>query len=80
MTVTVFSKPSCPQCVNTKKMLTSMGLEFKEDSLIENQEARDNFVSMGYMSAPIVEVAQEDGSVQRWAGFIPEMIKGLKVA
>lgn len=34
----VYSKPSCPNCVNAKKLLTSKTLEFKEIILDVGQE------------------------------------------
>lgn len=82
MTVKVYSKTQtvCQQCNMTKKLLTRQGIDFVEESLEENKEARNNFAAMGYMSAPVVEVERENGEIERWAGFIPDKIRGLVVA
>lgn len=79
MNVRVYSKTmtSCPQCKKTKDLLKRQGISFVEESLEENSEARDRFVAMGHMSAPIVEVSKDDGTIQRWSGFNLDMIRSL---
>lgn len=71
MTVRVYTKPDCRQCVLTKTLLAAEGVEFVEESILEP----DNLAAakaMGLMSAPVVVA---DG--EQWAGFRPEKIKDL---
>lgn len=77
MTVTIFGKPACGECNKTKSDLNKLGINYSVVDLTQDDNARENFMAMGYMSAPIVEVDKGDGSVDRWAGYIPELIKEL---
>jgi glutaredoxin-like protein NrdH len=70
--ITVYSKPACVQCEQTKKLLTKNGLEFDVIDITQDEEAYNKVVEMGFMSAPVV-IAGEDS----WAGFQPDKINGL---
>ena len=70
--ITVYSKPACVQCEQTKKLLTKNGLEFKTIDITQDEEAYNKVVEMGFMSVPVV-IAGEDS----WAGFQPDKINGL---
>lgn len=70
--VTVYSKPACVQCEQTKKLLTKNGIEFETIDITEDIDAYNKVVEMGFMSVPVV-IAGEDS----WAGFQPEKINGL---
>ena len=70
--ITVYSKPACVQCEQTKKLLTKNGLEFETIDITEDVDAYNKVVKMGFMSAPVV-VTDNDS----WAGFQPDKINGL---
>lgn len=70
--ITVYSKPACVQCEQTKKLLTKNGLEFETIDITQDAEAYDKVVAMGFLAAPVV-VTENDS----WAGFQPEKINGL---
>jgi glutaredoxin-like protein NrdH len=70
--ITVYTKPSCVQCEQTKKLLTKNGLEFETIDITQDTEAYDKVIAMGFLAAPVV-VAGEDS----WAGFQPDKINGL---
>jgi len=70
--ITVYSKPACVQCEQTKKLLTKNGLEFDVIDITEDAEAYDKIVGMGFMAAPVV-ITDNDS----WAGFQPDKINGL---
>jgi glutaredoxin-like protein NrdH len=70
--ITVYSKPACVQCEQTKKLLSKNGLEFDVIDITQDSDAYDKVVSMGFMSAPVV-VTDDDS----WAGFKPDKINGL---
>lgn len=70
--ITVYTKPACVQCEQTKKLLTKNGLEFTTVDITEDAAAYDKVVAMGFQSAPVVIT---DGDA--WAGFNPAKINGL---
>jgi glutaredoxin-like protein NrdH len=71
MTV-VYTKPSCIQCEQTKKMLDKNGTEYTTVDITQDQEAYDKVVNMGFMSVPVVISGE-----QSWAGFQPDKINSL---
>jgi glutaredoxin-like protein NrdH len=72
MTITVYTKPSCVQCDQTKKLLTKNGLEFDTVDITEDTAAYDKIVSMGFKAAPVVNAGDD-----WWAGFNPAKINEL---
>jgi len=70
--ITVYSKPACVQCEQTKKLLTKNGLEFDTVDITEDVDAYNTVVEMGFMSVPVV-ITDDDA----WAGFQPDKINGL---
>lgn len=72
--VTVYTKPDCRPCWATKRKLTQLGIEFEEESLLDegNLAAAK---ALGHMEAPVVVVAPTGaGSEHSWSGFRPDMI------
>lgn len=72
--VTVYTKPSCPQCVMTKKVLDKLGIEHDTVDVTADPEAHAYVTGLGYQQAPVVVVG--DGE-QHWSGFSPDKLKGL---
>lgn len=70
--ITVYTKPACVQCEQTKKLLAKNGLEFDTIDITEDEVAYDKIVGMGFLAAPVV-ITEDDS----WAGFQPEKINGL---
>lgn len=70
--ITVYTKPACVQCEQTKKLLTKNGHEFATIDITEDQAAYDKIVAMGFAAAPVV-ITDDDA----WAGFNPAKINGL---
>jgi glutaredoxin-like protein NrdH len=69
---TVYTKPACVQCDQTKKLLDKNGVEYTTIDISEDQEAFDKIVAMGFMSAPVV-ISGNDS----WAGFQPDKINAI---
>lgn len=69
--VRVYSKPDCVQCDRTKKLMDREGIEFVEESILEegNMAAAKE---LGLLTAPVVAVGAEV-----WAGFRPDKIMAL---
>ena len=85
MDVTVYTKPNCPQCDQTKRLLTRDNVKYDEEPI--GDEERQLFLGHGFMSAPIVVVSQpvapgvsgvkEFGDGVAWAGLNPDALKQL---
>ena len=69
MTITVFTKPHCPQCDATKRQFTKLGVNFVTVDLSKSPEALDQLRNAGYRQAPVVIVP--DAS---WSGYRPDLI------
>ena len=72
MTVIVYSKPSCVQCVATYKELDRKGVQYNVVDLTEDKEAFETVQGLGYMQVPVVVAGD-----QHWAGFRPDKIGAL---
>lgn len=70
-TITVYTKPSCPQCDATKRCLTKHGIAFHTVDLTTDPEALAFVRSLGYGSAPVVVTP----SGEHWSGFRPDRLK-----
>lgn len=71
-TVTLYSKPQCPQCTATKKWLNKSGTSYIELDITADTDARDYVMALGYLSAPVVVVGAE-----HWSGFRPDRLDKL---
>lgn len=74
MSVTVYTKPDCPQCTMTKRQLEKLGLEHDVVDVTTDPAAMDYVTGLGYNSAPVVVV--DDGE-DHWSGFRPDRLRGL---
>lgn len=74
MSITVFTTgPTCQLCRITKMHLTKSGLEFDEVRLDENPALAEKVRELGFTSAPVVLVDDEDV----WDGYRSEAINAL---
>lgn len=74
--VTVYTKPACPQCTATYKALEKNGVQFDTVDITKDDEAREFVMGLGYLSAPVV-VADAN---THWSGFRPDRCKELALA
>ncbi|MBW3079055.1 glutaredoxin family protein [Bifidobacterium simiiventris] len=72
MTVTVFTKPRCPQCDATKRQLTKLGIPFETVDLSENPSTLEQLQRAGFKQAPVV-IAPDHS----WTGYRPDLIRTL---
>lgn len=72
MTVTVFTKPRCPQCDATKRQLDKLGVPFETVDLSENPSTLEQLQAAGFRQAPVV--ITPDSS---WTGYRPDLIREL---
>ena len=71
--VTVYSKPSCVQCVATKKALDKADIDYTVIDISQDDEARELVLGLGYKGVPVV-VAGDN----HWNGFRPDRLNELK--
>ena len=79
MTVTVYSKPRCPQCDATKRRLDKLGVPYLTADVTESPSDLARIIEWGYQQVPVVEV-QYRGQVEHWSGFRPDKLQGLASA
>lgn len=71
--ITVYTKPSCVQCVATYRALDKAGITYDVVDLSQDTAARDYVMALGYLQAPVVFVDEST----HWSGFRPEKLKSL---
>ena len=64
MSITLYSKPACPQCKATKRYLDKAGLEYEIVDLSQDAKALEYVSSLGYSAAPVVVAGEA-----HWSGF-----------
>ena len=69
---TVYTKPACVQCEQTKKLLDRNGVKYDLIDITVDSAAYDKIVAMGFMAAPVV-ISGDDS----WAGFQPDKINSI---
>lgn len=72
MKITVWEKPSCVQCMQTKREFDKLGIQYSVRRLDRSPKAVERFLEMGLTSAPIVETDD-----RRWSGFRLNRIRSL---
>lgn len=72
MTITVYSQPSCVQCVATYRELDRQGVAYTVVDLSKDESAMQMVLGLGYRQAPVV-MAGDD----HWAGFRPDKIMAI---
>lgn len=73
----LYTKENCVQCTMTKKLMDSEGLEPTVFELDKDQEALDRVKELGHLAAPVVIHEDEQGSIEHWSGFRPDMIRKI---
>lgn len=74
MKITVWEKPNCVQCMQTKKQFDNRGIIYQVRRLDRSPKAVERFLEMGLMAAPIIETDD-----RRWSGFRLDRIKSLEM-
>lgn len=71
--ITVYSKPDCEPCKNTKNLMAKYDIKYNEVDITQDDEARDRVVALGYMQSPVVVAGDT-----HWSGFRFDRIKALR--
>lgn len=72
MSVELWTKPNCPNCDRTERMLSQRGIDYSTRSFIEEPGLLDEARARGFASAPVV-IAGDDS----WCGLRPDKIVTL---
>lgn len=72
MLVTIWTKPQCVQCTQSKKLMDKLGIRYEEMNLERHPDTLQAFIDAGYTAAPIVVT---DNKV--WSGFRMNKIQSL---
>lgn len=71
--LTVYTKPGCVQCTATYRALDAKGIPYDVVDLSENDTALEYVKQLGYLSAPVVVVDDQE----HWGGFRIDLIDQL---
>lgn len=73
--IRIYTTPSCPQCMATKRWLDKRGITYQTVDLTDpaNMADYDAIKALGYTAAPIVAVGQ--GYETSWSGFQPDRLE-----
>lgn len=74
--ITIYSKPQCVSCEQTKKWLERNGLEYKEEQLADHPDVVEEVKASGFTAAPICVTDQGAW----WAGLNLGQLKAYKAA
>jgi glutaredoxin-like protein NrdH len=69
---TVYTKPECDRCDQTKKLLHRLHVPFTEIDVEQNPDSREFLEQLGFREMPVVDTGTE-----RWSGFRYDKLKGL---
>ena len=69
---TVYTKPNCVQCDATKRYLDKAGIEYSVVDVMQEPEALDLILGLGFQAAPVV--VSDSGN---WSGFQPDKLNLL---
>lgn len=72
MTITIFTKPHCPQCDATKRQFTKLGVTFETVDLSASPSTLEQLRQAGFRQAPVVIAPN-----QSWSGYRPDLIAQL---
>lgn len=72
MSITVYSKPSCVQCVATYRALEQRGIPFEVVDMSVDADALAMVQGLGYRQAPVIMAGSD-----HWSGFRPDKINAL---
>lgn len=72
MSITVYSKPACVQCVATYRALDQRGISYDVVDISEDAEGLSVVRGLGYMQVPVIMTGDD-----HWSGFRPDKINTL---
>ncbi|MBW4828410.1 MAG: glutaredoxin family protein [Clostridiaceae bacterium] len=58
--ITIYTANACPYCIKTKEYLSEKGIKYDEKNVQENSQAKNELLSMGYRTVPVLIVGDEE--------------------
>lgn len=71
--IKVYTKPNCPQCEMTKKVINDNGIEAEFIDVTQDEKALSYIKGLGYNAMPVVYVDEDT----HWFGFRPDELEKL---
>lgn len=71
--ILLYTKNNCVRCKMTKKVLSTMKINFKEINISQHDKTRKMLVEKGYKQTPVVAI---NGKLS-FSGFRPDLLKKL---
>ncbi|ACH62085.1 redoxin [Mycobacterium phage Myrna] len=80
MPATLYSKPNCPGCSLSEKVLTKEGIPFEKVDITVDQDAYKHVTEvLGYSAAPVIQWENSEGTVGgHFSGFDPDKIRAIQ--
>ena len=77
--ITIYTKTTCPSCVQMKQLLEHKGIEFTEVNIEKDPNARDFLLGEGHRSVPQLYASNKhiDTSVQKLMYMTEDEIKRM---
>jgi glutaredoxin-like protein NrdH len=72
--VKLYGRPGCQPCRATRRKLQQLGVPFTE---VSADMHLGYLRSLGYASAPVIEVDCGGGATAHWSGYRPDLILEL---
>jgi len=73
MSITIYSKSGCAECMFTKKFLEAENIPFEEKRVDLNDDHLDEVRLLGYRSLPVVKIGEDE----TFTGYQPERLENL---
>lgn len=73
MTITIYSKSGCAECMFTKKILEAEDIPFEEKRVDLNESHLEEVQLLGYRSLPVIKINEDE----TFTGYQPEHLENL---
>jgi len=73
MTITIYSKSGCAECMFTKKHLEAEKIPYEEKRVDKNDDYLDEVRLLGYRSLPVIKIDDKE----TFTGYQPEKLEDL---
>lgn len=77
MTVTVYSKPGCVQCMYTIKELDKQGVPHSVIDVTKDARAKETLEVNGFSMMPVVKVDIDESNCKVWSGLHIDKVRAL---
>ncbi|MCR2044226.1 glutaredoxin family protein [Anaerosalibacter massiliensis] len=58
--ITIYTANACPYCIKTKEYFLKKGIKYDEKNVQENSQAKQELLSMGYRTVPVILIDDEE--------------------